>query len=791
MITYRALLVAVMFALVGRAADAGAPVVLVRDGWTVTADGDRGLLTVAHERLGPVLRDVRLNREGDRGAIPWTTWSAEQTPTQILVRTAAPASVWIVEPGRDTLRISTTAARALLTAAAPAPTARMIARLIDPSGVPVEWKGTAEVKEGYGGTETIHPSFLPARNSDVMYFALGQVSASTLHGLFDRKSDTAIRFSDETRMTRHAADANVLDLTVPVPGNTIVRLLPDYYATTLGVPFYTPFDDSRFERPPAIWCSWTAYYADAREDDIVRNTDWLSANLKDYGFNYVQIDDGYDRGPNGEHYWIEKWDPAKFPHGPKWMTAYIKSKGLHPGLWLVPNAYAGAVEAHPDWYLRNTKGEIIRDYSTPALDSTHPGVQAFLRQLFATLVDDWGFEYFKFDGEHALPQYAPTVDRSRLHDPGIDPVVAYRQRVALIREAIGPKTFVEGCPAGTPLNAIGYYNSFFNGDDVYNNWAGMYAFFSSINANAFWNHVVGYLMPAEGIDVGVPMTEAEAATKRPRSFIETARSRQAGLTGFGTTMAEARTLATYAGLTGVAYPLASVMPELPAERAALLQQTMPPQPILPIDLFSRGTDMRWGRFKDVRPDDYIHNYPEVLDLKVNAASGTYDVVAVTNWRGEPATRSLSFGDTLGLPAATRYAVFDYWQQRLLGVFTGSLTLEVEPHDTRVVLVHPLEARPQLVGNSRHISGAFSVLDVQWDASARTLRGTSQAVRGADYTVFVHVPRGMTVARVQASAAAGDIVPVRQRLSGELLSVTFTGRTGPVSWRIAFAASVGP
>ena len=27
-----------------------------------------------------------------------------------------------------------------------------------------------------------------------------------------------------------------------------------------------------------------------------------------YGFQYVQLDDGYDRGKNGEHYWIENWD---------------------------------------------------------------------------------------------------------------------------------------------------------------------------------------------------------------------------------------------------------------------------------------------------------------------------------------------------------------------------------------------------------------------------------------------------------------------------------------------------
>ena len=38
-------------------------------------------------------------------------------------------------------------------------------------------------------------------------------------------------------------------------------------------------------------------------------------------------------------------------------------------------------------------------------------------------------------------------------------------------------------------------------------------------------------------------------------------------------------------------------------------------------------------------DYYIHNYPEILDLKVNAAAGVYDVVGLTNWRSAPANRS--------------------------------------------------------------------------------------------------------------------------------------------------------
>jgi hypothetical protein len=62
---------------------------------------------------------------------------------------------------------------------------------------------------------------------------------------------------------------------------------------------------------------------------------------------------------------------------------------------------------------------VLLDYSTPALDSSNPEVLEFLKHLF-TKLDDWGFDYYKFDGEPALPQYAPLVDKSRLHSPQID-----------------------------------------------------------------------------------------------------------------------------------------------------------------------------------------------------------------------------------------------------------------------------------------------------------------------------------------------------------------------------------
>jgi hypothetical protein len=773
-------------------AQPGTPITVSSAGWTVTADGDQGVLTVSRENLGTILQEVRLNLRGRHGLQRLMGWSVEKRgEKQLSIRTSEPPTAWVLTLSAEALTVSATSAEGVLTAEAPAGSNRIVARLLDPQGTPVNWMMTPETKSGYGGTEASNPSFLPRRNPDVMYFALGQVASSNLHSLFERKTDTVIDFSEQTVMQRRRQNPDVLDVTIPVPGNTVVRFIPDYFTNTLGLPYYVPFDDSYFPGAPMVWDTWSSYYDQVREEDVVRNTDWIAANLKAYGYQYVQLDDGYDRGKQGEHYWIEKWDREKFPHGPKWLTDYIKSKGLQPGVWLVPNAYAGAVEQHPEWYLRYKRdGKIILDYTTPTLDSTNPQVLDFLKNEFTTL-DNWGFEYYKFDGEHDFLKYVPGVDLDKIADKSVDPIVAYRNRLKVIRDTVGPQRFIEGCPAGTPLDGIGYFNSYYTGEDPYNSWLGMYVVFSSINANAFLNHLAVYVMPGE-MDVEPSMSVAEAMKRRPSHVVETARTREEPLRGFGATLAEARTVVSLVALSGSVYSLGSLLPELPPERVKLLKMTLPTMPILPVDLFSRGTDMpMWDIFKRTTPDDYIHNYPEIMDLKVNAPAGVYDVAALTNWRSWPTARTLAFADKLGLPPEASYVVFDFWGQKLLGVFPSAMDVTIAPHDTRVLLIHPLLHRPQLVGTSRHISGAYSIRDLAWEDANNRLRGSSETVRGDDYTLWFYVPNGVTVSQVRAGTKGNAAVPVHHELSGNSLKVTFPGLQEMVEWEVAFAGRTSP
>jgi len=778
----RSFSIAVLLLACGCWASASPVRVTVGD-WVIAADSATETFSVEAGNLGTLLQAGRLWIRDEGKLQPVTGWTLRAANDLLEISTSHPRMAWKLRVSGDALQISATDYRSVITADAPSTVDRIFARLLDQQGAPVTWSGTGEVHGGYGGSYTRNASFLPRKNPDVMYVRLGRLEGAGLHSFFDRKTDTAIDFPEDAVLHRLDGNEDTVKLTMPVAGNALIRIEKDYYTRHLGVPYYSKYDDSHFPTAPIVWSSWTSYYEAVREQDMTTNADWLATHLKPYGFEYVELDDGYDRGPKGEHYWIENWDRTKFPHGAAWLTKYIHDRGLKAGVWLVPNSYAGALKDHPEHYLYDKKGSVVQDYSTPALDQTNPATFDWLQHEFSVL-DGWGFDYYKFDGEHAVPKYAPTVDVSRLHDPKADLLKNFRERVKLIRETIGPDRFIESCPAGTPLNSIGFVDSYFNGDDLYNNWQGMYPLFSSIASNLFLNHLLVYVMPGEGLELGEPMSVEEAKTKRPPIVVETEKSREDPMTGFGVSDAEARTLVSYVAMTGVVYPLASVMTELPESRVQLLKVTMPTLPVMPVDLFSRGNDNNWDTFRHERPDFYIHNYPEILDLKVNAIAGRYDLVGITNWRSAPAAHNFDIAAKLNLDPGARYVAFDFWNQKLAGAFEKDLTLEVGPHDTRVLAIHRVEGRPQLVGNSRHISGSFSVLANAWDPDQLVLSGKAQTVGEDIYTAWIYCPKGFALEKVEASAS-GKSIKVESPAKGELVGISFRGGGEAVNWSARF------
>ena len=172
-------LLALATLLASTGAHAQAPVTIDNQGWIVSANPASRSLTISYKSLGVVLQDVRLNLENGDDLSAEAGWSVEKTSQSVLtVHTAHPIAAWVFAIRGNDLRISSTLSNAILTGQAPAPMTRIPARTLDTKGFPVDWVGTNEAMLEYGGQETENPSFLPQKNPEVMYFAMGLVSGS-------------------------------------------------------------------------------------------------------------------------------------------------------------------------------------------------------------------------------------------------------------------------------------------------------------------------------------------------------------------------------------------------------------------------------------------------------------------------------------------------------------------------------------------------------------------------------------------------------------------------------------
>ncbi|MBA2694306.1 MAG: alpha-galactosidase [Actinobacteria bacterium] len=191
---------------------------------------------------------------------------------------------------------------------------------------------------------------------------------------------------------------------------------------------------ARHAPAPRVWCSWYRYFEQVTSTDIIDTLDTLDA--LEMPVDVVQIDDGWSTGiGNGLR-------PRNGFGDLVGLVDRVRQTGRRTGLWLAPFVVGRETDvAHeqPDWLTSpagfNWGQELV------GLDLTHPGVRDYLTTTL-TRLRDIGVDYLKLD--FLYPGAAPA---RRYHDvPGVQ---AYRSGLQLIREVMGPETFLLGC--GAPL----------------------------------------------------------------------------------------------------------------------------------------------------------------------------------------------------------------------------------------------------------------------------------------------------------------------------------------------------
>src|SRR5579862_5298791 len=234
-------------------------IVLQVNGWTIDCQPESASLTISAARLGILVRDVQLNESTPSGLQKLVHFSARVSPDrQLMVETVAPKTAWVFSALPGKLSISTTDFQGILTGKASSSRDRTIAILLDRLGEPVQWQGTDETVQSYGGLQTAEQSFLPRLHPEVMHLGLGHVSGSGMHSLFDRETDITIDFGENAALQADAGIEDTYGLTIPVRDSAAIQLIPDYFTAALKVPFYARFDDTYSPSAPIVWSSWTS-----------------------------------------------------------------------------------------------------------------------------------------------------------------------------------------------------------------------------------------------------------------------------------------------------------------------------------------------------------------------------------------------------------------------------------------------------------------------------------------------------------------------------------------------------
>ena len=475
----------------------------------------------------------------------------------------------------------------------------------------------------------------------------------------------------------------------------------EQYADAVGA-----VQDARTRSIVNGWCSWFYTLDKVSEDEVLLNTAFAAEHLHRFGLEYVQVDDGYQRGQGD-------WEGnERFPHGMKWLAERIKAHGFKPGIWIAPyviSEQGDVFQQHPEWLVRRRDGSLQRignweNENSPAalaevvkrycLDITHPGAAEWLRDLFETIGRRWGYEMIKID----FVAWSILAAQS-YHDPTLSSAEVYRRGLAIMRAGAGDDCHILDCgPGNTTVGLI-----------------------DSMRVEADINY--GYAAAAWKQYFQDPACSAAAAAKRyylhGRTWVNDVDHVCIDLLA----VEQARAAATLVALSGGNMISGDRLVDLDPAKLEILKQITPSHGFaaVPVDLFDADV-------------------PTTFVLHIDRPFGSWAVVALFNPELDAAVERRFSLARLGLDPAKTYLAFDYWRRRLVGEIEGELAVSVAPGSVTLLALHAATGAPQLLSTSRHVTqGAIEIEDVRWNAADGVLSGVSIGPKRSAHDVFVHVP----------------------------------------------------
>jgi len=135
------------------------------------------------------------------------------------------------------------------------------------------------------------------------------------------------------------------------------------------------------------------------------NTRAVAPAVAKTGVEYYVIDCGWhNEEPGNQVYpFVGHWkeSKARFPHGVRATTDFIRSLGMKPGLWIEPEIIGIQCEEMLQYYddgcFMQRNGRRLSVMNRHFLDYRNEKVRAYMTETIRRMVEDYGAEYIKFD----------------------------------------------------------------------------------------------------------------------------------------------------------------------------------------------------------------------------------------------------------------------------------------------------------------------------------------------------------------------------------------------------------
>ena len=417
---------------------------------------------------------------------------------------------------------------------------------------------------------------------------------------------------------------------------------------------------ARVDAPTPIgWWSWTAYYFGLNQDTALTNATWLSQNLAPQGYDYFQIDEGYQYA-RGEY---ATPDAHLFPNGVGYVGDRVRHNGIRFGVWTAPfevSERAWVFQNHKDWLVHNLAGQPLHighvtEQNDPlyVLDTTNPGAQQYLRDTYRTLKEEWGVRFIKMD---FMDDSAVEGQYYRPHTTGLE---AQRIGLQIIRDTVGEDVVLD--KDGSPmLNPVGIVDAGRISQDTGHSFDATRDAASGVAAR-YYMHRNFYVSDPDAFTVSTQTVDDQSWHGGQKPL----------------TMDEARSSIALSAVSGGMFEIGDDLPTLgsSAERVALVKNE---------DLLTMARYGQASKPIDLMTYEAADKQPSVFLLEEGKRQ---NILSVFNWTDAERPHQISLA-SLGL-RGSHYTITD--------VFTGqpccgaasdgaSLSLPVAPHSVRMLKI---------------------------------------------------------------------------------------------------------